>query len=150
MQWHNVTMDHPKHECGGNLVPQTEQVTLQVRRRPVTVDERFLKCDKCGEELVPLAELREPQREAVTIVLEEGGRITPRRIIALRQSLGVTQDFFERAVGLPSKTVVRWEAGRVLPSKAVDALLKLLERDRSAFAFLCKENGHALPPGWRD
>jgi putative zinc finger/helix-turn-helix YgiT family protein len=139
----------PRHDgCGGVLRDVEERITLRVRGRPVPVDERFLRCDKCGEELVPPAHDLELDREAASRFLEDRGRITPRRIRALRESLGVTQDFFEKAIGLPTKTVVRWEAGRVFPSKAVDALLRLLERDRSAFEFLCGENGCELPDGW--
>jgi putative zinc finger/helix-turn-helix YgiT family protein len=135
-------MAEAEHECGGTLRPVTERVTVEIRGTEVTVDERFVRCDQCGEELVPLDEVGQVQRDAATRIRETQGRITPRRIIALRESLGVTQDFFEKAVGLPKKTVVRWETGKVFPSKAVDALLRLLERDRSAFDFLCRENGY--------
>jgi putative zinc finger/helix-turn-helix YgiT family protein len=141
----------PKHDgCGGVLKDVDERIILRVRGKPVPLVERFLRCDRCGEELVPPGHDMELNREAASRFLEDHGRITPRRIRALREGLGVTQDFFEKAIGLPRKTIVRWEAGRVFPSKAVDALLRLLERDRSAFGFLCRENGCELPPGWSD
>ena len=139
----------PKHECGGRLRAASERVTVHVRGKAVIVDERFLRCDRCGEELVPLGEVGEVERQAASTLREREGRISPKRILALRESLAVTQDFFEKAVGLAPKTVVRWETGKVFPSKAVDALLRLLERDRTAFAFLCKENGQELPDGWK-
>ena len=143
--------DLPRHDgCGGLLKDVEERITLRVRGRPVAVDERFLRCEKCGEELVPPAHDLELDREAASKFLEERGRISPRRIRALREELGVTQDFFEKAIGLPKKTVVRWESGKVFPSKAVDALLRVIERDRSAFEFLCREHGLELPAGWRE
>jgi putative zinc finger/helix-turn-helix YgiT family protein len=136
----------PRHDgCGGVLKDVEERIFLRVRGKPVPVDERFLRCEKCGEELVPPAHDLELDREAASRFLEDRGRISPRRIRALREELGVTQDFFEKAIGLPRKTVVRWETGKVFPSKAVDALLRLIERDRSAFEFLCRENGYELP-----
>jgi putative zinc finger/helix-turn-helix YgiT family protein len=141
----------PRHEgCGGVLKDVEERIILRVRGRPVAVDERFLRCGRCGEELVPPAHDLELDREAASRFLEDRGRISPRRIRALREALGVTQDFFEKAIGLPKKTVVRWESGRVFPSKAVDALLRLLERDRSAFGYLCREHGCELPGRWTE
>ena len=141
-------MKMDRHECGGRLVPASEQVAVRVRGQTVTVEERFVRCDRCGEELVPLEEVGQLERQAASALRDQEGRISPHRIVALRESLGVTQDFFEKAVGLAPKTVVRWETGKVFPSKAVDALLRLLERDRSAFGFLCKENGQELPADW--
>ena len=138
--------DRPRHDgCGGVLKDVEERIILRVRGQPVPLDERFLRCEKCGEELVPPAHDLELDREAASRFLEDRGRISPRRIRALREELGVTQDFFEKAIGLPKKTVVRWESGKVFPSKAVDALLRVIERDHSAFEFLCRENGFEPP-----
>lgn len=52
-------------------------------------------------------------------------------IVRTRKELNMTQSVFARTLGVSSRTVEAWEAGRNEPSGAARHLLFLLDRDHS-------------------
>jgi putative zinc finger/helix-turn-helix YgiT family protein len=134
------------HGCGGSLVIQEQPGTFHIGGTDVPVTELYWRCDLCGEELLTedLAELIE--QEAAEAFRRMYRRLAPGEIRAIRERLGLTQELIERALGLGPKTWVRWESGRVLPNRAADNLLRLIERDCGALIHLAELNGIELPP----
>lgn len=80
-------------------------------------------CMACGEEF-----LTADQSEASSRAYSEALRVADRLVSAdeirsARLRLDMTQDEFEDALGVGRKTVVRWERGTVVPSRAANGLL---------------------------
>ncbi len=56
----------------------------------------------------------------------------PVDVKALRARLGMSQDGFARAFGLPKRTIQDWEQGRRQPEGAARVLLRVIEREPDA------------------
>src|SRR5207248_1199322 len=67
------------------------------------------------------------------------------RIRAIRESYGLTQAEFERALRLGAKTVVRWESGTVRQGATANSLLLAIEGNRQAFVKVADSNGVDVP-----
>jgi len=85
-------------------------------------------CSNCGEEIadsesveksIPI--LRDAQRQI-------DGFLTSKEIRAIRKSFGLTQDEFSTILGGGEKAFTRYENGKVLQSKPMDNLLRILRK----------------------
>lgn len=94
-----------------------EPLTIEVSDVPAEV------CPKCGEKYLGPAAAR-LQHTAVCRAL---GLLTPGEIQAIRERLGPTQAEFARLTGIGEATISRWERGRILPNRAMDRYLRLLD-----------------------
>jgi len=103
-----------------------EPLTVEVHDVPVEV------CPKCGEKYFGPAAMR-AQHAAVCRSL---GLLTPEEIQAIRERLGPTQAEFARLTGIGEATISRWERGRILPNRAMDHYLRLLDRNRANVTLL--------------
>jgi putative zinc finger/helix-turn-helix YgiT family protein len=104
---------------------------------PLTVEARDVPsqvCPNCGERYFGPAAVR-AQHAAVSRAL---GLLTPEEIQAIRERLGPTQADFARLTGIGEATISRWERGRMLPNKAMDRYLRLLDGNRANVALLEK------------
>lgn len=138
----NDQIDHQCHECGGACELVTQLGVFMYRGVEVPVDESFLRCRTCGEELVTWEQARAKEELAAARYREMDRMLTPERIRSIRERvLGLTQSVFERVLALGEKTAARWESGRVIQNRATDHLFRLLERDPTALQFLAEEMG---------
>jgi putative transcriptional regulator len=82
---------------------------------------------KVSEEEVERRALSDPDAKPLT---EKDFRRLKRspRVRILRMALGLTQEEFARAYGIPVATLRDWEQGRRQPDQASRTLLKLIER----------------------
>ncbi len=103
-----------------------EPLTVEIHDVPVEV------CPKCGEKYLGPAAVR-VQHAAVCRAL---GLLTPEEIQAIRERLGPTQAEFARLTGIGEATISRWERGRILPNRAMDRYLRLLDRNRANVTLL--------------
>lgn len=130
--------------CGGRLAIVTELRDVRVGKRAVRVRDRFARCSDCGEELYAPGQMEATQLRAANHIREEDGLLMPEEIRALRLDLGLTQQAFERLLGVGPKTVVRWERGTVFQNQATDALLRVIRDVPAAAGFLAERNGVQL------
>ncbi|MBL0171694.1 MAG: type II toxin-antitoxin system MqsA family antitoxin [Gemmatimonadaceae bacterium] len=117
---------HPAHLCADNFDLVHRAGTRMTSGVEIPVQESLYKCRVCGAEEYSLAQAEAAQRVAATHYRELYGFLQPDEILALRKRLGLTQAYLERILGLGRKTVARWEAGRVLQSRAMDNLLRAI------------------------
>ncbi|WP_158627322.1 type II TA system antitoxin MqsA family protein [Corallococcus sp. AB045] len=98
-------------------------------RMPVELPkvERY-KCSACGERFFTEPQSRELSRLVKDAVRVRSGGLSPERIASIREKLGLSQGELEDLLGLGPKVVTRWENGRVVPGRATDYLLRLMER----------------------
>jgi HTH-type transcriptional regulator/antitoxin MqsA len=104
---------------------------VAIRGTTVSVSAEFYRCSGCGEERFDLEQVDRARTAAAEALTRAEGLLLPEDIRELRKRLGLTQEAFENSLGLGPKTVVRWESGKVIPSRAAALLLEALRRDPS-------------------
>ncbi|MCO4101681.1 MAG: helix-turn-helix domain-containing protein [Gemmatimonas sp.] len=103
-------------------------------------------CAACGFEFSTFEQVAGAQRARVAQRALELGLFAPAEIKGIRDSYGLTQEQFERALGVGRKTVVRWERGTIPPSGAAHSLLWMAKFERTAFVALARKNGVDASP----
>jgi HTH-type transcriptional regulator / antitoxin MqsA len=135
--------------CGDKYRDVTEPQTFRVRGRQVTVPVTLLRCAGCGDVLYSPEQAERAQQAVYAEIRRRENLLAPAEIAAIRRTLGLKQEEFERLLGVGPKTLVRWESGRVFQSKAADALMRLVRADRMNAEHLAEWNGvtlHRAPP----
>ena len=126
--------------CDGRLAIVAEVRDVPVGKRVVRVRDRFSRCSDCGDEFYAPGQLEATQQRAAHRIRAEDGLLMPEEIRAIRVDLGLTQQAFERLLGVGPKTVVRWERGTVFQNQATDALLRVIRAVPAAAGFLAERN----------
>lgn len=146
-----VNLESRPHDCGlGVYRQQSVQRDVRIGASTFSVPQNEYVCDGCGETRQTLSQFGIARRAAAAQARDKQSLMAPSEIRELRENrLGVTQAFFEKALGLGEKTVVRWETGKVLQPKATDNLLRCLQRDPQLLLLLAENNGVGVPAAIR-
>lgn len=131
---------------------ETGTATEVVRNRVVLLhgrelhiaDDRFMKCDTCGEEYYTDEQSRDYVRKVNDARRRDESLLTGEQIQRLRRSLLLSQAQLEDALGVSHKTVVRWETGTAVQSKALDDVLRLIALDPDNLRLLVRIRHAAL------
>lgn len=134
------------HDCDEHLERIERVRDFPIHGTTVSVREELFRCRECGEEEYSLEQAVAAERRAGEIYREQNGFLQPDEIAALRRRWGVTQAQLESALGVGRKTVARWEAGRVLQSRALDNLLRAIDQHPPVLGFLAQRQGAELHP----
>lgn len=126
-------------EAEASVIRELREVTIG--RRTVSIEEEFFRCVTCGEEFFLPEQMDRSQRLAVDKIREQDGLLTPEEIKRIRRKYAVTQTELETVLGIGPKTVVRWERGTVCQGRAVDTLLRTLDRFEFAFWYWAEQRG---------
>ncbi len=128
-------------ECGGDVRVSSSPIPFEIRGETIEVSglEHGL-CSQCGEVYLSLDATETLQREAVRILKQSKGLLSPDEIKELRRSLGLSQAGFEELLGVGPKTVVRWEKGTVFQGATADRLMRLLRVMPSLAGILAGES----------
>lgn len=129
------------HRCGGEFELVSEAGTFAIYGSEIPVEQLFFRCNTCGDEQVTEELAAAVQSAAARAYRERFQFLTGAAIRAVRDRLGLTQEQMENALGLGAKSLARWENERVLQNRSVDDLLRLVDRDPSALAFLARVHG---------
>ena len=120
----------PRRDGNGSL-------RVSVGRRGIA-DDRGPRCSGRG-----LSELRRERyfgpaaaRVQHAAVCRALGLLTPEEIQAIRERFGPTQAEFARLTGIGEAIISRWERGRILPNRAMDRYLRLLDHNRANVTLL--------------
>jgi HTH-type transcriptional regulator / antitoxin MqsA len=98
-------------------------------RVPVELaDVASFRCEACGEQFYTPEQARELSLRVKLAAREKLDVLSPERIVAIRKKARLSQEALEDLLGLGDKVVTRWETGRVVPTKAADFVLRLLDR----------------------
>lgn len=108
---------------------------------PATAHRAAVKVDTITIEIIADESGNEMVTPASTELIEKTqarymGLLVAEDIIALRESLNVTQNQLSEALGCGKKSISRWENGREYPSQLVNSLLRLLEEGKISLADL--------------
>lgn len=129
--------------CEGPLQAVSEEREVRIGNRSARVLDQFFRCPECAEAFYVPGQMDATMRRASDAIRAEEGLLLPTQIRGIRESLGLTQQAFEKLLGVGPKTVVRWEKGSVFQNKATDALLRIVGRFPQVTLFLAEL--HAVP-----
>lgn len=138
-------MSVTKHACADHFEVVEREREVPIHGTTVRITEQVYRCGVCGEEEYSYEQAIEAERRAGEVYRTEHGFLQPEEIAAVRRRLGLTQSQLEDALGIGRKTVVRWEAGRVLQNRALDNLLRVIDAFPDVLSFLAARQGIALP-----
>lgn len=139
-------MSRSSHECADHLELIERVRDFPIHGTIVPVREELYRCGICGEEEYSLEQAVTAERRASEVYRTQNGLLQPDEIAHLRRRWGITQAQLEDALGVGRKTVARWEAGRVLQSRALDNLLRAIDQFPAVLEFLAERQGAALNP----
>lgn len=139
-------MSNTSHVCGENLERISRVRDFPIHGTTVSVHEELYQCGVCGEEEYSFEQAVAAERRAGELYREQNGFLQPDEVAAMRRRWGITQAQLENALGVGRKTVARWEAGRVLQSRALDNLLRAIDRFPDVLGFLADRQGVQVTP----
>jgi HTH-type transcriptional regulator/antitoxin MqsA len=131
--------------CGSRLEPASEEREIRIGTRSARVMDRFLRCPGCEEVLYLPGQMDATLRRASEAIRQEEGLLSPSEILAIRARLHLSQQAFERLLGVGPKTVVRWEKGTVFQNRSTDSLLRVVAEFPEVARFLAGLHGVVLP-----
>jgi HTH-type transcriptional regulator/antitoxin MqsA len=86
------------------------------------------KCDSCNEEIVSKESLSRAGKELTEFKREIDGLLTPKQIKEIREELELTQERMAQYLGGGAKGFARYESGSICQSRAMDNLLRILQK----------------------
>ena len=116
------------------LTNQTKHIKL---KRPNGFKEfdidgiEFYKCNDCGEGFYTPQQSKSYFKKLNEYLDQERrkkGLLTADEIKEIRMSTSLTQMDFEKELGLPKNTIVRWETNKVNQSQSADILLRAVRK----------------------
>lgn len=121
------------YECGGEMRHTSEPMRETYRGHGFEVEgiERWV-CDACGNDEMS-GEMAD--RWGAAVARERAridGLLSPQEIRDIRKRRGLTQAQLERALGVSSPTVSRWETGVMLPSGTACKLMRVFDQEQGA------------------
>jgi len=119
--------------------------TIDLNGRALEISgDRFMRCDTCGEEYFSDEQSRAHARLVNDARRRAEALLTGEQVQRVRQALMLSQAQLEDAIGVSRKTVVRWENGTAVQSKALDDVLRLIELDPDNLRLLVRIRHAAL------
>ena len=125
--------------CPQTGVPMHRDVrpmTLTYRNESITFDMPGWYCDASDESIHTGADMKLSDRMLNRLKARIEGLLEPKEIRRIRQKLGLTQEQAGHLIGGGPRAFQKYEAGDLLPSRAVSSALVLLDHDPDALAVL--------------
>jgi putative zinc finger/helix-turn-helix YgiT family protein len=117
--------------CGtsGSVSLWKGEYRANYNRIPVELGEiERCACSACGEKFFTAQQSRELSRRVKAAARSHMKVLSPEQIVSIREKLGLSQEALEDLLGLGAKVVTRWENGKVIPGRATDYILRLMDR----------------------
>lgn len=128
--------------CGvGNLSRESEMDEVVYKGVKKHVTTAYCVCDHCHIEQAGTSELRANKRIMNEFKKEVDHLLTGREILAIRVSLGITQDQASLIFGGGPNAFTKYENDDVVQSEAMDKLIRGAQKYRPFFEYLCNEAG---------
>ena len=123
-------------ETGAVLHRAVRPMTLSYKHASITFDMPGWYSDISEESIHSGADLRESDRQLNLLKARVGGLLEPLEIRRIRKKLHLTQAQAGTMIGGGPRAFQKYEAGDLLPSKAISSALTLLDRDPSGLSVL--------------
>ncbi len=114
---------------GGNLFEKVVEEHFSYKGHALTVpDYRILECAACGEAVVDKESARRAEKLLRDFGRQVDGLLMAVEIKRIRRKLHLTQEQMATILGGGLKGFARYENGQVVQSRAMDNLLRILDR----------------------
>jgi HTH-type transcriptional regulator/antitoxin MqsA len=116
--------------CGkGPLKKEVIEETFSYKGETITIPNYVVyKCDLCKETIVDKGTLKSSAKLLKNFKCKVDGLLTGEEIREIRKKVGFTQEQMSEILGGGLKSFARYEAGKICQSKAMDNLLRILDR----------------------
>lgn len=119
-------------------------LTLTYKGESLTVDMPGWYSDQSAESIHDGEDMKVSDRALNRLKARAEGLLEPEDIRRIRKRLGLTQEAAGEVIGGGARAFQKYEAGDVLPSRAISSALALLDHDPSGLAVLTAR--HAATP----
>lgn len=121
-------MDKPVcPETGAPMVRKQKPMTLRYKEESVTFDMPGWYCEASGESIHTGEDLRVSDRQLNALKARSEGLLQPQDIKRIRRKLRLTQVDAGNLIGGGPRAFQKYEAGDLLPSRAISSALVLLD-----------------------
>ena len=123
-------MDSPVcPETGTPMRRDTRPMTLTYRGHSIELDMPGWYCPDCGEGIHSGTDMKASDRALNRMKAQAEGLLFPEEIRRIRKKLNLTQEAAGRTIGGGPRAFQKYEAGELLPSRAISSALLLLDLD---------------------
>ena len=123
-------------ETGAPLHRDVRPLTLTYKGESITVDMPGWYGDRPDEGVFDAADMKVSDRALNRLKARTEGLPAPEEIKRIRKKLGLTQEVAGELIGGGPRAFQRYEAGDLLPSRAISSALALLDHDPKALRVL--------------
>ncbi len=140
-------MDEPVCPASGAPMKRGfRPMTLTYKGASVTVDMPGWYCEASGESIHTGDDMKVSDRVLNRLKARQEGLLLPEEIKRIRARLGLTQEAAGELIGGGPRAFQKYEAGDLLPSRAVASALALLDHDPRGIAVLQSRQSAARTP----
>ncbi len=120
--------------CGsGRLNKRIIDETFDYKRQTLIIPNYIVyECNTCKEGLADKISVKISQKKLKDFFREVDGLLGSTDIKRIRKKLGCTQEEMAKKLGVGLKTFARYETGQVIQSRAMDNLLRILDKHPEA------------------
>ena len=123
-------------ETGAPMHRDTRPMTLTYKGETITFDMPGWYCDTSDESIHTGADMKISDRMLNHLKARGEDLLTPEEIRRIRRKLELSQAAAGEVIGGGPRAFQKYEAGDLLPSRAISSALLLLDHDRSALSIL--------------
>lgn len=123
-------------ETGAPLHRDVRPLTLTFKGESITFDMPGWYGDQPDDGVFDPEDMKISDRALNRLKARSEGLLEPEEIKRIRKKLGLTQEVAGKLIGGGARAFQRYEAGDLLPSRAISSALVLLDRDPPALAAL--------------
>ena len=139
-------------ETGAPMHRDTRPMTLAYKGESLTFDMPGWYCDTSEESIHTGADMKISDRMLNRLKARNEGLLAPEDIRQIRKKLGLSQAAAGEVIGGGPRAFQKYEAGDLLPSRAISSALLLLDHDPAALRVLearrqrapDRESGHPV------
>ena len=132
---------------GAPLHRDVRPLTLRYKGASITFDMPGWYGDQPDDGIFEPVDMKFSDRALNRLKARAEGLVEPEEIKRIRKKLGLTQQAAGKLIGGGARAFQRYEAGDLLPSRAISSALLLLDRDPPALAILTeRQQGKARDP----
>ena len=113
----------------GKLSKETITEEFEYKNKKLSIPNYIIfVCNHCEEEFVSRKTIRATEKELTDFRRQVDGLLTSAEIKVIRKRIGKTQTEMSFMFGYSPKTFARYESGKITQNKAMDILLRLLDK----------------------
>jgi HTH-type transcriptional regulator / antitoxin MqsA len=123
-------------ETGAPMHRDVRPMALEYKRQSITFDMPGWYCDKSDQSIHTGEDMKVSDRALNRLKAQVEGLLEPEEIRRIRKKLGLNQVQAGELIGGGPRAFQKYEAGDLLPSRAISSALVLLDHDPSSLQIL--------------